>query len=215
MRGPYFLLLTEFIDGENLHDYLQGKHLPMDEIVPIMAQLIKVLAHLHSHNIIHRDIKPGNIMIISSSNGIQIKLIDFGVSKNQAITIQPDRLGTPEYSAPEATLDARQATFKSDVYSACLVFYEMLTCQRLFGQNSLKEKKSFKDFLKAKKDDLSTKVGTQAWIIPLLRLGLQPKPKRRVNLSLFEYCFSGSDSDREYLNYLEAKNLKKCPQYFR
>jgi serine/threonine-protein kinase len=95
------------------------------------------LSHAHENGIIHRDIKPGNVMILKKG---EPKIMDFGVAKldSSKLTSAGDVLGSPGYMAPEQALEAR-VDARSDLFSLGTVLYESLTAKRAFGQGTFSE----------------------------------------------------------------------------
>ncbi len=130
--GPDYLVM-EYVDGKPL----QGR-LPVEESVRLVTEVAGALAEAHSHGILHRDIKPNNIVLTTAG---EAKLLDFGVAKLMAQdpdvtrTMDGPLIGTPPYMSPEQvrgeSLDAR-----SDLFSLGAVFYECLTGRRAFPSNS-------------------------------------------------------------------------------
>jgi serine/threonine-protein kinase len=118
----------QFVEGEDLGKrILQKKPVVVEEIIDIARQICRGLRYAHSKNVIHRDIKPQNVLIESKSN--VCRLSDFGIAKifeSTGLTITGMAVGTPEYMSPEQaegdTLDAQ-----TDIYSLGIVIYEMLT----------------------------------------------------------------------------------------
>lgn len=134
-RGHPFIILG-YVDGDSLADILaiQGK-LSEERALDIFTQLCEALSHAHMKGIIHRDIKPTNIIISKTeSGGDMVHLVDFGIArciheeltKTQALTKSVDILGSPRYMSPEQFLGG-QITNQSDIYSLGCVLYEMLT----------------------------------------------------------------------------------------
>ncbi|WP_433074673.1 serine/threonine-protein kinase [Dactylosporangium sp. CA-052675] len=122
---PY--LVMEYVDGETLDRRLRGPGaMPWREAVRIAAQVADGLAAAHRHRVVHRDIKPGNIMLTGSG----VKVVDFGLASivGAAADGRAARvlLGTPEYMAPEQ-LRGEPVTSATDVYALGLVLYHMLT----------------------------------------------------------------------------------------
>lgn len=123
---PYFSL--EYVDGPALSQKIGGE--PMDplEAATLVAPLASALQYAHDAGIIHRDIKPGNVLV--SSTGVP-KLADFGLAKqledNSDLSRTGDILGTPAYMAPEQARGAREITGAADVYGLGGVLYCMIT----------------------------------------------------------------------------------------
>jgi len=133
------VLVLEDFGGESLKQALYNRKLELLEFLNIAVQLAKALVSLHSHNIIHRDIKADNI-IINSETG-QVKLTDFSIasrlSKEKLQLTNPNQLeGTLTYMSPEQTGRMnRVLDYRSDFYSLGVTFYEMLTGRLPFQSN--------------------------------------------------------------------------------
>ncbi len=130
---PYIVM--DFLEGETLLKVLKKEgRVGVKRCVKILTQVCEAVAHMHNQKIIHRDIKPGNIMLVETANDTDVvKMFDLGFAKIRAepgtnrgdLTQFGDVLGTPLYMSPEQTqghpLDSR-----SDIYSIGCVMYEML-----------------------------------------------------------------------------------------
>jgi predicted Ser/Thr protein kinase len=129
-----FYIAMEFIQGTTLHEMLHEQHiLPTDEVIQYSRQICKGLDYAHSHGIVHRDVKPANIMI--TANGT-VKIMDFGIAKaGGSMTSTGQVLGTPNYMSPEQ-VKGRPLDGRSDLFSFGVILYEMLTGEKPFvGQN--------------------------------------------------------------------------------
>jgi predicted ATPase/signal transduction histidine kinase/tRNA A-37 threonylcarbamoyl transferase component Bud32 len=131
-----FLLVLEDFGGMSLKQYLNGEKLSLSIFLQIALQVVKSLISLHNHRIIHKDIKPSNIIINSES--LQCKITDFSIaSRLYQETLQPLHInqleGTLAYISPEQTGRMnRVVDYRSDFYSLGITFYEMLTGQLPF-----------------------------------------------------------------------------------
>src|SRR5690606_22099289 len=120
-------MVMEYVDGMTLKEYIQHfSPIPVSEAVDIMKQIASAISHAHENDIVHRDIKPQNILI--NKNG-QVKVTDFGIAmalSATSLTQTNSILGSVHYLSPEQARGG-QATKKSDIYSIGIVFFELLT----------------------------------------------------------------------------------------
>ncbi len=134
--GHHFLSM-EYVDGEDLSSLVRRiGRLPGDKAIEVARQICAGLAAAHAKGVLHRDLKPQNVMLDGRG---KIRLTDFGLA-GLAETIQGDdvRSGTPAYMSPEQ-LSGREVTIKSDIYALGLVLYELFTGKRAYPGRSLAE----------------------------------------------------------------------------
>ncbi|KAA3632832.1 MAG: hypothetical protein DWP97_10305 [Calditrichaeota bacterium] len=139
-------LVMEFIEGETLADKIKRGPIPMKEFLEISIQVADALDKAHRQGLIHRDLKPGNIMLTKSG----AKLLDFGLAKIQMENSAPGvqsitqttpltgigtLLGTMQYMAPEQ-LEGAEADTRSDIFAFGATMYEMATGAKAFGGGS-------------------------------------------------------------------------------
>lgn len=134
---PYMVM--ELLEGKNLGDYLDKKtSFSMQQVADIGAQICSALDYAHLSGIIHRDIKPDNIMV--NSTGV-VKLTDFGVARVKSdlpsMTQTGTTLGTIAYISPEQLTDSRLVDGRSDLFSLGALLYEMLTFKTPFDAGNL------------------------------------------------------------------------------
>jgi eukaryotic-like serine/threonine-protein kinase len=136
-NGVPFLAM-EYVDGRSLDAVIKASGpLEPSRGVPIITQVLSALGFIHENGVVHRDVKPSNIMVLESG---QIKIADFGIARidTSEFTIVGDLLGTPAYMAPEqfagAPVDAR-----TDLFAAGVILFEMLTGIKPFRGKSITE----------------------------------------------------------------------------
>lgn len=136
-EGNLQYIVMEYIDGITLKDFIRTqKAIPYTIAIKITMQILSALQHAHERGIIHRDIKPQNIMVLRDGS---VKVADFGIAclANSANTLTQEALGSVHYMSPEQARGDRTDA-RSDIYSAGVVLYEMLTGRLPFeGDNAV------------------------------------------------------------------------------
>ncbi len=133
---PIQSIVMEYVDGITLKEYIEYKKvLPWKEAVHFTIQILRALQHAHDHGIVHRDIKPQNIMLLSDRT---IKVMDFGIarfSRSESQTMTDKAIGSVHYISPE---QARGDVIddKADIYSVGVMLFEMLTGKLPFEADS-------------------------------------------------------------------------------
>ncbi len=140
IEGEISYMVMELMAGDTLKtrldDYrVRGQQMPCGEMVRVMLDVLEGLAYAHSEGMIHRDIKPGNILLTQRGQAV---LADFGVAHiigGTRYTAPNALMGTLQYMAPEQGMEGRSDA-RSDIYSLGIVLYEMLTQQRPFDADT-------------------------------------------------------------------------------
>ena len=174
-------IAMELLEGATLESLLKAKSkLPIKTVLAISSQLVSALVYAHQQGVVHRDIKPGNILILKGKK--TTKLTDFGIaqaSQNLANSNQPtDKvLGTPEYMSPEQIL-GKVVDARSDLYSTGVLMYRMLMGLAPFLSDDLG--KLFTQIIKGKQPEvLIDNENIQDDIKDLIRKLLQKRPEKR------------------------------------
>lgn len=144
--GRNFIAM-QYVEGSNLNEYASGRAVGYEEALDIALQITGALAEAHANGIIHRDIKPQNILVNSKG---QVKVLDFGLAKrvavDQTLSLNAETvslisephliLGTVPYMSPEQAC-AEELDARSDIFSFGIVIYELLSGQHPFGRKSV------------------------------------------------------------------------------
>ena len=128
--GTHYLVM-ELVEGETLKSRLKTGRLPLDQVIEYAMQIADALDNAHRKGVVHRDPKPGNIMLTKSG----VKVLDFGLARmadsgDQTLTVSSAVMGTPAYMAPEQ-FEGKKCDGRTDVYALGLVLHEAATGRRL------------------------------------------------------------------------------------
>ena len=148
-EGTAFLAM-ELVDGCSLHDLTEVDRLPMRRAIDIALQVLDALAAAHRTGIVHRDVKPGNIMLAGTDPAgtrslDRVKLVDFGISKVRKLGVDTEltrsnmSMGSPGYAAPEQYVSARDVDARADVYGVGVVLYRLLAGELPFDADSYEQ----------------------------------------------------------------------------
>ena len=133
--GDTEYIVMELVDGITLKQYMEKRgQLSWREALHFITQIMRALQHAHSRGVVHRDIKPQNMMVLRDGS---VKVTDFGIAclENSAQTLTQEALGSVHYISPEQARGDRSSA-RSDIYSAGVVLYEMLTSRLPFEGDS-------------------------------------------------------------------------------
>jgi len=183
VEGVGYLVL-EYVPGQTLAEQIAKKPFKLEEALTIALQIAEAVAAAHEHDVIHRDLKPGNIKITPEG---KVKVLDFGLAKavggealDQQTTItQPGRvIGTPAYMSPEQAR-GKPTDKHSDIWSFGCVLYEMLTGRIPFKGETISD--TLANILQTDPEWHALPPTTPANILVLLRRCLEKDPRRRLH----------------------------------
>ena len=212
----FLYYLTEFVEGMTLAKWIKRNPKPaVQDVIYIVQQIVKGMRAMHRREMLHQDIKPGNIMI--DLNG-EVKIIDFGscfIKGIAEISTPLERsgiLGTASYSAPEVVLNA-VSTVQSEIFSLAVIVYEMLTGKPPFN-GKLDECRTPKAYLKTKYIpcfELNPLV--PIWMDGAVKKGLRFEPERRYG-DVSEFLYELQKPNPKYKRTHNALLIDKNPLIF-
>jgi len=136
--GDHYFLIMEYVDGINLRQAMGQGRLSPEEALAIVPQICDALQYAHDQGVVHRDVKPENILMDKAG---RVKIADFGLAKllenapeGISLTREQQVMGTYHYIAPEQMRGSKDVDHRADIYSLGVVFYEMLTGEIPMGK---------------------------------------------------------------------------------
>ncbi len=215
-------MVLEFVEGLSLDKLLQNYGaLPLTFATGIIQQLLGALVETHEKNIIHRDIKPGNIMVFDTPPPYEIRVLDFGIStvldnlQSQTLMTQQGNVrGTPSYMAPELFTGETRASAESDLYAVGLVYLECLT-----GEVAVSDKSFMRVAYKQVNEELEIPLFIPNGIADIIRKLCKKKKEDRyhtaqevlndINANLQQAIKDEEKCLKAYQKSLKKKNNKK------
>jgi tetratricopeptide (TPR) repeat protein len=137
--GTAFLAM-EWLDGESLAARLKRETLSVDEALDVCARVATALGHAHARGVVHRDVKPSNVMLASSGDLDALRVVDFGIARHDVrrdLTQTGMLVGTPGYMSPEQARGSRDIDARADVFALGCLLYKSLTQQTPFSGGSV------------------------------------------------------------------------------
>lgn len=176
-------LVMEYIDGEPITEYCRRHELTVAQRLALFCQVCDAVSHAHQHLVVHRDIKPGNILVTADGTP---KLLDFGLAKlvdllpgdEATRTATLTRMLTPEYASPEQLRGERIST-ASDVYSLGVVLYELLNDQRPYRLEWLASSGAALMMLGAPPERIGFRVRLPSDLCNVILMAIRPEAHRR------------------------------------
>jgi serine/threonine protein kinase/Tfp pilus assembly protein PilF len=191
--GGFLYYVMPYVEGESLRERLERENqLPIDEAIRHTLSIASALDYAHRQNVVHRDVKPENVMMYEG----EAMVMDFGIAKTaidtgeHSITKSGALFGTPAYVAPEQAAGAREVDGRADQYSLAVVLYEMLAGERPFS--GLTDVEAFAQRFK----DSPPRIGLLREGVPesmevALTQAMSPDPaKRYTSMALFAQAIS-------------------------
>ncbi|MCB9684131.1 MAG: serine/threonine protein kinase [Alphaproteobacteria bacterium] len=134
------ILVMEYVEGASLDRWLFAREATLEQRDRIAAQILAGVGYAHGLGLVHRDLKPGNVLVMDADEGPVAKVTDFGLAKDEqaaSATRSNIALGTPRYMAPEQIRDAKRVDARADIWSLGTLLYELYTEEAAFHRDSL------------------------------------------------------------------------------
>jgi len=174
----FHYIAMEFVDGTTARDLVEKRPLKEKEALRIVGEVAKALAYAHAHGVVHRDVKPGNIMVTKAG---EVKLADLGLARGAGpsdLTLEHASIGTPQYLAPEQARRGADATHRSDLFSLGATLYHLVAGRPPFQGENLGE--IFGRVLRCDYEPPEAVApGLQTDTVYLIHRLMRPRPKER------------------------------------
>jgi serine/threonine-protein kinase len=184
-NGQLFIAM-ECLSGQNLYDLLEEGPLPPERAIPILSQIATALDYAHSQGLVHRDVKPSNVLVeLRGRYQARVVLNDFGLVKaleqTQTLTTQGTLIGSPEYMAPEQADPARRDEIgpATDIYALGIVAYQLLVGRVPFPGNTPATLNAHLNL--APPDPLEFRPELPPVVVPVLLKALAKRPQDRYD----------------------------------
>ncbi len=187
-EGDQRFIVMEVVEGQTLEQRLMKGAIPVPEALDIARQIAEALEAAHDEGIIHRDVKPANVLLTAKGG---VKVLDFGIAKNTvldtgvaataqatSLTMNGTLMGTPPYMSPEQ-IRGEQADKRADIWAFGCVLYETLVGRRAFDRGSIAD--TLAAIIEAEPDWGALPTTTPALVVALLRRCLRKEPDRRLH----------------------------------
>ena len=216
-QGDYYYLAMEMLEGGTLTDRLENKNISgVKETLVVIQKLAQALAHSHQKHIIHRDIKPDNILFRSEKSNEPV-LADYGIAKSidnsDSLTVDASIIGSPTYMSPEQAL-GQKITEKTDVFSLGVVFFQAITGRLPFPSGNIGELAlAHRDGLKDETFDDPERIICQKLWLKMLEKDVEKRPSAQALDALIEKELQRipqleSASDATVIRPVDGSNLQ-------
>jgi len=209
----FLYTVCEYVDGQTLTQWMADNRDPdMQTVRDIISQIARGLRAFHRREMVHRDLKPGNILIDTHGT---VKIIDFGSTKIAGLDeitspiTHPEMLGAVNYTAPEYHLNI-SGTKQADIFSLGVIMYQMLTGRLPYGQG-FKNKNSVHRLKYTPAYQLNG--GVPDWVDAALQKAVHPDPRIRYTV-LSEFLVDISQPNKKFVTRENAPLLEKDPVLF-
>jgi len=198
--NPYIIM--EYVEGRSLFDVMVKDDLTMDQKISVILQIAEGLECVHRQGVLHRDIKPQNILI---TGDMSVKISDFGICHvaDSSLTMTNELLGSPAYMAPENFEPGMKIDARADIFSLGVIGYELLTGERPFKGGTIFQ---IIEKIKHRKPEAPMKLNPQIpeWMQELLARMLIKKPENRLGnahevIKSINHYRSGGEKERASL----------------
>lgn len=129
-------LVMEYLEGRDLKSLMEAEPLPLERALDLAAELLGPLGAAHAQGVVHRDVKPGNVMVLDKGG---LKILDFGIARFTDATLTGSVVGTPGYMAPEQFTGKVEVDGRCDLYSFGILLYELVTGRLPFECTTMPE----------------------------------------------------------------------------
>jgi serine/threonine protein kinase len=200
--SEYYVMVMEYLEGPMFREYINQNYNPNEPLkfLPLFLQVVEAVGFIHQKGIIHRDIKPTNVILINLNNQLRAKLLDFDIAKDlnsdHTATLTTQQMGTITYMSPEQVLSAKNIDIKSDIYSLGIMLFYVLTGKPVYSSQVDSQFKLMEKIVKEPLPDLKLfNLNIPDWADKILKKATDKDPIKR-----FQTCKEFADAINKELN---------------